>query len=130
MLGDAYEYARGAGFGHNGNDELQQVLAGTHKVCDKYSEESHQSLTAILLKCIAMQLSFALIFFCACIPFGWLELVYTPPVCMTCTSHLDHNTIEEVFGSWVLGTLSRNQDLGYKSDIENGRMCHSSLTTL
>mmetsp|Transcript_27389 Transcript_27389/g.63935 ORF Transcript_27389/g.63935 Transcript_27389/m.63935 type:complete len:204 (+) Transcript_27389:80-691(+) len=31
LLADAFEYARGAGFGHNGNEELQQVAAGTHK---------------------------------------------------------------------------------------------------
>mmetsp|Transcript_23945 Transcript_23945/g.55279 ORF Transcript_23945/g.55279 Transcript_23945/m.55279 type:complete len:205 (-) Transcript_23945:49-663(-) len=31
ILYDAFEYARGAGFGHNGNEELQQVAMGTHK---------------------------------------------------------------------------------------------------
>ena len=38
-------------------------------------------------------------------PFFWLESVYTPPMCVTCASHVYHDAFAEVSGSGVVGTL-------------------------
>ena len=56
--------------------------------------ESHRSLTAILLKSSAIHLPLLSRYVCKSMPSSWLEVAFTPPVCMAYTSR-----------SGVVGTL-------------------------
>ena len=84
--------------------------------------ESHQSLTAMLLKSIAMQLPLALRCFCKSMPFtGWNQW-------MKCISHVYHDAFAEVSGN-VSGRWHTPKLSGPNSDRCNRYVRCNSICT-